>query len=243
MKCSILVQCLKQDWLTVVKNVIYDTIGVGNLSNILDVSWLVPHVTYKMSIMAPSSINCHVNALSSHHETLFEFLFSLLMPLSEQTAHSPAHPENSSVYMRMFLSKDEGSDSYMETERKRRGPASWQVFRDGYWQFVHILCERWTELISLQMMKGERESGSLQRVWTAGACLWDERRVHMKQPVSDSLKNKGNKQWKHRVSSVTHSCSMIRRQAPTFIFHLKRGHLHRVLSLSVHWYLPTSCIH
>ena len=40
-----------------------------------------------------------------------------------------------------------------ESERKWRAPASLWVFRDSYWQTVHILCKRWTEGISLQMMK------------------------------------------------------------------------------------------
>ena len=53
------------------------------------------------------------------------------------------------------------------------------------------------------------------------------------------LKNSGNKQWKHRVSSMIHNCSMIRRQVLTCIFDSKQGHLHHVLSLNVHSYLPT----
>ena len=44
---------------------------------------------YKEAISRPTSINCHLNVLSRQHEILIEFRFSLLMPLSQQTAHSP----------------------------------------------------------------------------------------------------------------------------------------------------------
>ena len=50
------------------------------------------------------------------HEILFEFRFSLLMPLSQLNAHSPAHPENSLVRMRILVS---GGKRLRELERKK----------------------------------------------------------------------------------------------------------------------------
>lgn len=40
---------------------------VGDISNILNISWLVPREMYEMTISQPLSTNCHVNALSRQH--------------------------------------------------------------------------------------------------------------------------------------------------------------------------------
>ena len=66
------------------------------------------------------SINCHVNVLSRQHE----ILFSLLMPFSQQTARSPAQPENSPARLCVFLYQEkEGRDSESMERKKVNSPS------------------------------------------------------------------------------------------------------------------------